>query len=196
MQHVAELAVKLGGGELRVDGIGLVVLRRRTLHHGAATPRLRSSALKVRLEPFAIARGGKDVGDPDLLPPPDSATQNVQLACAGRARAANRMTSAKRISKLRRGFNRRRFRRKRGMRTKKEHFLDRLRVVPRFESQRTRSAFWNALRDFVISLALIIKHRARTQTSPRNHPQAISATPLSSLCRRISGLWGKRGASD
>ena len=46
MQDVAELAMELGGGELRVDGIDLVVLWRWALHHGAADAAVRSSILK------------------------------------------------------------------------------------------------------------------------------------------------------
>ena len=56
VQGVAELAVELGGGELRVDDVGLVVVaapgiaRRRR-----ATPRALQPRCEIRLQPLALA---------------------------------------------------------------------------------------------------------------------------------------------
>jgi hypothetical protein len=59
--------MKLGGRELRVDGVGFVVLRRWALHHSAPDAAAAQQRFEVSLQLFAIARGGKYAGDPDLL---------------------------------------------------------------------------------------------------------------------------------
>jgi len=125
MQYVAEFPVKLGSRELRVDRVGLVILGRWALHNGAADAAAAQQRFEVKLQLFAIARCGKDASDPDLLAAARFCDTESPACMRGLGNGGEQDDQREtHFETPGRGLTVVVSRRKRGVGTKKEHFLD------------------------------------------------------------------------